>query len=433
MKTDRAITLRLYADPAWIPMVQGLAEQSGIVFGLDQGKALRLTMAVEEILAYLSELTPGAPLDLTLAPGASHVDTIFSFSASDADLWAMNITACGLSCAEENLQAMGLLLAARMSDGLEVRRDGAGVTLRLRMDRTYPAQETEPSALFAARGALAFQPALDPAQIKRACALAKGRYPAELLPLAFGTPGKIVDQILGGELYGALALDGGGNVCGFMTWEHRSATSVAFCGPYVFALEKDSIARGLTDLLISAVARTAVSAILSQLPTKDLPQDNFELLGTLPLTAPDGTQSPLPVWFRSMREDNGLAVWTHPDLEDFLRTAYDRLFLMRDIHPTTRQGEQIAGRSVFATTIRPEIVQALITPMLDGADTQDTLQKHVELLQSEGYRNILVHLDLAQGWQAAMIPALLANDFEPRLVLPHASQADMVVLQHAGS
>jgi hypothetical protein len=433
MKTDRSITLRLYADPAWIPMVQGMAEQSGIVFGLDQGKALRLTMAVEEILAYLSELTPGAPLDLTLAPGASHVDTIFSFSASDADLWAMNITACGLSCAEENLQAMGLLLAARMSDGLEVRRDGASVTLRLRMDRTYPAQEREPSALFAARGALSFQPALDPAQIKRACALAKSTYPADLLPLAFGTPGKIVDQILGGELYGALALDESGNVCGFMTWEQRSATSVAFCGPYVFALEADTIARGLTDHLISAVARTAVSAILSQLPTKDLPQENFELLGTLPLTAPDGTQSPLPVWFRSMREDNGLAVWTHPDLEDFLRAAYDRLFLMRDVHSTTRQGEQIAGRSVFATTIRPEIVQALITPMLDGVDTEVTIQKHVELLQSEGYRNILVHLDLAQGWQAAMIPALLANDFEPRLVLPHASQADMVVLQHAGS
>lgn len=431
MKPHRSITLRLNAEPAWIPMVQGMAEQSGLVFGLDQGKALRLTMAVEEILAYLSELTPGAPLELTLTPGAGHVDTVFSFTASDADLWAMNITACGATCAENNLQAMGLLLAARMSDGMEVRRESGNIILRLRMDRTYPAQETAPAVRFAARGALDFEPAQDPARIKRACALAKALYPDELVPVGFGTPGKIVDQLMAGELSGALALDHGGAVAGLIIWEHSSATSVSFSGPYVFVTDADPVARGLSDHMLSAVARSSVSAILSKLPTRDLPQENFELLGSLPLTAADGTARPGPVWFRGMGEDNGLSVWAHPALEDFLRKAYDRLFLMRDIHATTRQGEQVAGRSVFATAIRPEISQALLTPMLDGADAESTLKAHVELLQSEGYRDILIHIDLAQGWQAGLTPALLAVGFSPQLVLPHAGQADVVVLQHA--
>jgi hypothetical protein len=431
MKTDRSISLRLHAEPAWIPMVQGMAEQSGLVLGLDQAKALRLTMAVEEILAYLSELTPGAPLELTLAQGASHVDTVFSFTANDADLWAMNITACGATCAEDNLQAMGLLLAARMSDGMEVRRDGVSVVLRLRMDRSYPQQEIEAAERFPARGRLRFEPALDPARIKKACALARALYPDEFVPAGFGTPGKIVDQLLAGELFGALALDEGGAVAGMITWEHSSATSVSFCGPYIFVLGESPAPRGLTDHMLSAVARTQVSAILSRLPTEELPQDSFELLGSLPLTATDGTARPLPVWFRSMGEDNGLSVWTHPALEDFLRQTYDRLFLMRDVHSTTRQGEDVSGRSVFSTAIRPEASQALLTPMLDGADAESTLQSHVELLLSEGYRNILIHIDLAQGWQATLIPVLLTTGFTPRLVLPHAGQSDMVVLQYA--
>jgi hypothetical protein len=433
MTDQRTITLHLHADPAWIPMVQGMAEQCGTVFGLDHGKALRLTMAVEEILAYLAELTPQAPLELNVTPGASHVDTTFSFAARDADLWAMNITACGADCAVENIQAMGLLLAARMSDGLEVRRDGASVILRLRLDRSYPEMEVLQAERFTPRGEVLFQPALDPSRIKEACALATALYAESMVPQAFRTPGKVVDQILGGELFGAMALDQGGNVCGFMTWSPRSATSVSFCGPYVFTSERTAVARGLTEHLVAAVARTPVSAILSQLPTEDLPQEDFELLGTLPLLAADGTPSPMPIWYRDMREDNGLAVWTHPELEGFLRTAYEKLFLMRDIHAVSHQGEQVAGRSVFATSIQPEASRALLIPMLDGADTSGTLRGHVLLLTSEGYRNILVHLDLAHGWQAAMAPALLENGFQPRVLLPHAGQADVMVLQHAGS
>ena len=99
MTNQRTITLRLHADTAWIRMVQGVAEQCGTVFGLDHGKTLRLIMAVEEILVYLADLTPQAPLELNLTPGASHVDTTFSFAARDADLWAMNITACGVRSA----------------------------------------------------------------------------------------------------------------------------------------------------------------------------------------------------------------------------------------------------------------------------------------------------------------------------------------------
>ncbi len=432
MTNERSLTLRLHADPAWIPMIKGVAGQCGAVFGLDHDKTLRLTMAAEELLAYLAELAPKAPLEFSLVPGASHVDMRFSFAARAAAFWAMNITACGSACVEDTLQAMGLLLAARMSDGFEARRDGANVTLSLRVDRAYPGVERREAERLSPRGEVTFLPADEPSRIKEACALTAALYPRHLVPPAFRTPGKVVDLIRGGELCGVLALDQGGTVCGLMTWEPLSAASVSFCGPYVFTRERDDIARGLTEHLVAAVARTPVSVILSRLPTEDLPRTEAELLGTLPLVHADGTPAPLPVWYRDMREDNGLAAWTHPALEGFLRETYDRLFLVRDLHTTSRQGEQVAGRSVFATTIRPEASQAVIVPMLDGEDSSATVRRHVQLLQSEGYRNILAHLDLAFGWQAALAQDFLENGFEPRVLLPQAGQGDLVVL-HARS
>ena len=425
--------LRLHADAAWIPLVQGLAEQAGAVFGLDYAKTLRLTMAVEEILAYLADQAPDEPLDLTLTPLASQVALDFSFAAADADLWAMNITACGVSCAEHDMQAMGLLLAARMSDGFEIRRDGTRVTLRLRMHRAYPELDPAPVTPVAARGAVTVHPATDPARIKEACRLIHGLYPPGLAPTGVATPGMIVDRIRGGELGAALAEDEGGAVRGFLLWEQASAGSVAFRGPYVFAPDDTRTGRLLTDHLVGQLARTSVAGLVSDLATPDLPGEDFELLGELPLVAPDGQPAPLPLWYRSLREDNGLTVWAHPTLEPFLEEAYARLVLMRDIRRTQDLGEEREGRSVFATQLRPAVSQALLTPMLDGTDAGRNIQRHVDLLLAEGYRNILLSLDLSVGWQAALPPLLIAAGFAPVVVLPFAGRADVVMFQHVGA
>ena len=428
---SRAITLHLHADAAWIPLVQAMARHSGPVFGLDHDTTQRLTMAAEEILAYLSGPHPGTPLTLSLTPGADHVNVLFSFAAADVELWAMNITARDAVRNEDELQSLGLLLAARMSDGMEIRREGGNLTLRLRLDRVYPQVAAAWRHPFDPRGPVRCEPLGDPARIKEACLQAAALYPAAVVPQAFATPGRVVDRTGAGELSGVMALDQSDTVCGFMTWEPLSPTSVAFNGPYVFTRDTTSPARLLTDAMISSVARTSVSAVLSTLPTADLPLEVFESLGTLPLVNADGNPRPLPVWYRGMGEDNGLAVWSHPELDGFLRREYQRLFLMRDIHHAVRQGEKVAGRSVFATSLCPAASQALLTPMLDGADAEQIIGAHVRMLNAEGYRNILFHLDLSQSWQAALAPALLGNNFQPRIILPHAGRADLLVLHHA--
>ena len=71
--------------------------------------------------------------------------------------------------------------------------------------------------------------------------------------------------------------------------------------------------------------------------------------------------------------------------------------------------------------------------MLDGQDMGRNIFDHVRVLRAEGYRNLFIHLDLALGWHGALVPDVLAAGFAPRLVLPYASQADVVVFQHARS
>ncbi|WMW66919.1 hypothetical protein [Nitratidesulfovibrio liaohensis] len=425
-----SIHLRLYADMAWLPLAQGVAEQGAAVFGLDHGKTLRLTMAVEELLAYLAGQSAGDMLEITITRRACHILTEFAFAARDADLWAMNITACGVSCSEESMQAMGLLLAARMCDGFEVRRHGGQVVLSLRMNRSYPGLDGGAVEHVAARGALQVRAADDPARIKEACRLACGLYPPALVPPSFATPGMVVDQVRAGDLHAALAEDAGGAVRGFIVWMQRSEASVSFCGPYVFARDDAQTARALTDHLVAQVARTTANGIISDLATADLPPGEFEALGELPFTGDDDMPAPLPVWYRGLREDNGVTVWAHAGLKLFLEQAYERLFLMRDIRPTQPVGEHRDARSVFATSLRPQASVALITPMLDGADAGENIRLHAGMLRAEGYRNILLHLDLSAGWQADLPPLLEETGFAPVMVLPFASRADVVVYQH---
>ncbi|WP_147822022.1 ATP-binding protein [Salidesulfovibrio onnuriiensis] len=425
-----SVSLRLPADPSMIPVAQRAAETSAKAFGLEAGKALRLTMAVEEIVAYLASLANEERIGLDILPRSDHVTTRFSFRAADADLHALNLTSRGDLSSDEAMQTMGLLLASRMTDDFEIHREGRELRLSLRMNRAYPAVEPEVASRFDAKGAVTVTEESEPAQIKRACSLALALYQPHELPLAFRTPGKVVDTTLGGDMHTALALDESGAVCGMICWESRSEKSVSFDGPYVFATQREETARLLVDHLVNAVARTSTLGLFGLRNTEDLPEGDFEMLATLPMIGLDKATREIPIWFRHLREDNGMVVWAPESLTEFLEQAYDELVLMRDIQPTNAMGEHVSGRSVFAVKLNKESGQATLRPMLAGADSAENIRQHVQVLKQEGCENIIVHLDLGSGWQAALADALLENGFQPRLVLPYAGQSDVAVFAH---
>lgn len=423
------VSLRLPADARFIPLVQGVVEQAASVFGLERAKALRLTMAAEELVSHLAETAGGVEIDLTVVPGGWCVRADFSFVADPSELWAMNLAAREDIGAGKSMDRLGLLLAARMSDGFVVRIDGAKVHLELRQDRVYQAVTPRPVTHARAADPVVIADNPEPALIREACALAVDRYPAHLIPEPYFTPGKVADMAASGDLRLAVAVDGAGALAGLMSWRSPSERSVGFCGPYLF-LEGGATAEALETRLLGAVARTRAVSLFSDLATPDLNSMNYETMGRIFFSRPEREAVELDMWFRHLREDSGGAVWAHPVMRSFLEDAYDRLVLMRVIREADGSGESLPARSVLSARLRPELGTATLAPMVAGRDAAQVVADHVRALSRDGYRNIFFHLDLAYGWQAAMAGALAENGFAPRLVLPDAGKSDVAVFQH---
>ena len=134
--------------------------------------------------------------------------------------------------------------------------------------------------------------------------------------------------------------------------------------------------------------------------------------------------------YRQLEEDNGTAVYAHPELAPFLRKAYRQLCLPRQIHEVAYQGETLPERSAFATQLDPGKKHAQLRSLWVGADAARTLQEHVLVLKQEGFVDIVFLLELAESREAVLGAALLAAGFLPKVVLPWGGKADILVMAH---
>jgi len=451
---DNRLTLELPPDVAFLPAAVGAAENAAQVFGLDQGGALKLALAVEEFFAYLCRFAGREePLRMTLSQGGTFVRVAFRFRAGDVSLRALNFAAnvtldegSDGACAQSD--ELGLLVAARTTDRCSLESSGSGVYVLLaEVDRSYP--EGEPL-----RTRQALTPPISVPQteggpasglLQHAALLAAGRYPARACPNSFFRPARFADMVASGQYQALVAQDGAGRPAGLICWRSSGPRAVVFSGPYQFDDGPDKalgqeIARQLTDRFLSLVARTEVLCAFSERPTADVPQGWFERLGSLTLRGEEAhAPESQPALFRHLREDVGGAVWAHPDLVDFLTRQYDRLAFSRDILKTEpTPSARLAQHSLLATALDRRRGLALLRPLLDGQDFAANLSAHVaallgQTMEDGGAPDILLHMDLSEPWQGALYPALQANGFTPRLILPHAGASDILVCQYVAA
>jgi len=428
------LVLELPAETAFLPSAAAAAENAAQAFGLDQAGALRLALAVEEFFAYLCRHAGREePIRLTLSQGGTFTRADFRFRAGEVSLRALNFAA-SVDLDSGDDAELGLLVAARTTDRCGLERSGPDVFhLHAEVDRSYPEAEAQSAPQHLA-APLRLEPAPAPGALQHAALLAAGRYPARLRPHSFTRPERFADMIASHQYQALLALDAGGRPAGLICWRGSGRRAVVFSGPYVFdpALAEDA-ARLLTEGFLARVARTEALCAFSERPTADLPRGWFESLGALTLHGPDGAEPvEQPAYFRHLREDAGAAVWAHPDLSAFLRREYDRLAFSRDLlaaAPT--DPARLPAHSLLATTLDRQRGLAILRPLLDGRDFRANLAAHVEAIGEQGLKDILLHLDLSEPWQGALAPILTACGFAPRLLLPHAGDSDILVLQHA--
>lgn len=430
---DTTLSLETPPDIGYARVLTTAAETLARSHGLAPREQMRFQLAVEEFFTYLAGAVPDhGPIRTVLTGRAYQVCASIRFKAAGLCLGALN--ACcpaDPAASAEDGERLSLILAGRVADRFRIDSEGGdSFILHAEVDKAYPPVEP-PSRPAAVRPPYRAGVQDDPDLLMLAAALAASKYPAWNCPASFRTPGKFADMTLGGRFQSVMALDGASRPAGLLCWSKSGHKGLTFSGPFVFAPLHDGphVARLLVDAFLAAVAREKVDIVFCERATPDAPQGYFESLGSLTIHGPDGAAAQ-PVLYRHLREDAGETVWAAPELVDFLRDAYDRLAMCREIMTAPPPASSGRERSLFSVSLDKSKGLAVLRPLLDGEDVRANLAAHVKALPEKGVANILLYLDLSRSWEAALAgPALLAG-FTPRLVLPFAGRSDVLVLQH---
>ncbi len=426
------LSLQLPAQAIYLPVVIPFVEAAAGAFGLEKDGALRLGLATEEIFAYLSNrVCGGAPLEIRCVNGIFYTRVEFRFSVSDLNMGALNMTASASCAGDDDLAEMGLVIAARTIDRLNIIAERhQRVCLVIEKDKDYP---PAPEMVFpqpdVAGDLIVEEPGTE--DMKRfVMQTAKGNA-GSLCPTFFHHPGKVVDMVAGGEYRALVALTPKRDMAGGMLLFSRNERIVEIIGPYAFSPNKETeITEQLLAYGLASIARTKTIALLSLtgLPASIQPQ--FEALGTMSYYQASGDITRRPVFYRLLHEDPGCLVWTDALLKNYLTQEYGQLYLAREIREVKDYGESRFGASIFSAEVKREFSEVVLRPLWPGADMADNVKNHLQCLAEEALLNIFFELDLGVAWHASLIPALMANRFKPALILPFAGQADKVVFQY---
>lgn len=428
--SPKEVTLTLEADLAFLPLATAFAEKASPPLGLGDPETLALTLATEEIFAYLCKTAAaGNPVHMSCQGRGYYVQEDFVFQARDFTMRAFNLT-CSVVDDPACLDETGLLIASRMVDRLKMSQRDENLRLTLIKERSYPELPALP--LLPARPLERTSVrAPDEEELKVFLRMLKAHYSSSSVPKDFLFPGKVVDMVQSGEYAAALAFDEAGRIGGGLLWWLEGFRVVEFFGPYVFGQPQDSeVPQLLVDFLISSVARTPAIALFNRYPTPELPQDYFEPLGRLLFQLPDSGSVELHPCYRLLEEDSGLTLWTHEAITPFLEREFQRLFFARELRPARHEGEASSPYAVLSADLDRRQGRAILHPIWWGNDAPRVIEAHVDTLLKDGFPNIWFEMDLGRPWHCHFAPALLSAGFEPTLVLPYAGRADLVIFQH---
>lgn len=436
----RQARLTIVDDLAFLPTVQTFIESTALAFGLGQTEALALTLAGEEIFNYLcTHVKPGAEVEISGYEGGYYAALNFILPIRNLAMRSFNLTATINIDDENSLDEMGLLLASRMVDQLQINQNNNGrLQLLLRKEKSYPKTAITDRAPFTPPTDNFSTVTPDAEELKFFISESHHYTSPELLPLEFYYPGKIVDMVKAGDYRAAIVRDSAGRIGGGIIWYWSSTKMVECYGPFILADDTtpsispelhQTMAEALLEHCLNAIARSPAVGLLNRSPNPNLPQHHFETLGTVLEYHNTTPPTETPALFRQMQEDPGAIAWIDPDFEPFLRSEYQRLTLPRKIRLTSDSGETRAEFSVLATEFDRARQKVTLRPLWAGNDMVKNIADHLTLFTREGLANIFFIIDLGQSWQATFTPALRENGFSPRLLLPHGGKGDLLILQ----
>ncbi len=429
----RKLSLELTLHSTLLPVVTSLTEKASLAFGMEKRDALRLTLAVEEVFSYLAQKSRhNEMISLHCLDGRYYIEIKFIFPLKDLNLRAFNLTSTVSPEDEAQWEEMGLLLASRQVDRLQLFPvNNRNMCLSLSKDKSYPKaggerpvlQEDLQDFFISVPGA---------EDIKQFCRGIIANYESYFYPPFILLPGKLVDMVSSGEYHAALAYNKKKQVMGGIIWSEQQEKTVECFGPYAFTVNPEMTAK-LLEHCLEQVGRSRAPGLLNRcIRPGSLAEGYFEKLGATVFHQPEGRTREKTAFYRQLGEDLGDRVWVHPMLTEFLTEEYRRLYLPRDIRELKEMGEQNhahdLAHSVFSCEFAPK--EVTLRPLLGGADAALNLEQHLQLFAQEDIKNIFFELDLGEEWPGRLVPALLENKFYPCLILPYAGKGDILLFQH---
>lgn len=429
MSIGKAVEVKMPLQRDMLPVAVGCAEQTARAFGFGKEEQLCLSLAVEEVFAFLAAKGNGdESLRLACRHGGYYLETACIFPPRALPTKVFNMTARLALEDDDALADMGLLLAARKVDYFKiVREKDGGMGIYMALEKRYPQVLPEQVTEIPDSGFCLARPGSE--EIKQFARQVTGFYQTAA-PAFCRFPGKLVDMVSSGEYDTVLALDEKGHVGGGFLWRYNGKMAEGY-GPYVFSAQ-DGIAAVLVEGALEKLARTGVLCLIIRQPSGQVPAEYFEALGELNSLAPDGTVQVHTALYRQIEEDNGMMVFTHPDIEGFIRERYKSLALPRQLRSTVYEGEGRLPDSAFSTQVDRLQTTATLSMLVAGEDAQDNLSMHISALRSEGIKNVFFELNLGKAEEVQLVPAILGAGFKPRLILPWGGCGDLAVFSHSG-
>ncbi len=431
-RNHETVSLAARLDMTYFSLVMGFVEESAGAFGMEKADTLKLRLACEEVFSYLmSSDQKGKVLTVEAENGVYYVEARFLFDARRFDPRAFEFNIEDHADPETSLAGMGLIIASRFADNLYLLHEsGSKPGVAVVKEKSYP--EPGNVTIVPVKTVSRFHVASPDAEtLKLFVRQVTAFYPSRSYPPDFHFPGKVVDMVEGGTYRVLVASGVEAGTAGGIVWHIASARMVEVFGPYLFNQPPEyGMSAALMDHLLMAVAKSNATGMIAVYPTPELPGEYFESLGTMDYAGPDGQREQWSFYFRQLKEDPGLQVWAHADLTPFLTREYGRLFFAREVLTARDEGEARLPHSVFSLNFNHHRSLVRLRLLWDGADAATILLNHVKALVAEGFANILFHLDLGYPRHAYLTPTLQNLGFVPRLILPYAGKADIVVFQY---
>jgi hypothetical protein len=351
MDTDKmgTLTLGITAGTPYLPVVTSFVESAAIVFGMKKEEYLRLGLATEEIFLYLCNFVcPGKALEVQCFNGFYYTRVLFRFSAVELNLSGLNIASNIASDREPDLDAMGLLIASRSVDHLDiVVEKNNRICLTITKEKAYPASRKKLPLPQSAEKIFTETP--DGERLKCFAGLTSQSSDSAQRPAFFTYPGKFVDMVASGEYSAIVAMNTKKEIVVGILYCYRTEKNVQCFGPYCFYQEQEKmISEALLAACISNIARTRALGLLSLSGLPESIRNNFETLGSLRYYEEGKTPVDEFSFYRLLHEDPGFEVWSAGDLTDYLKREYERLALAREIRTIRDMGETRSGTSLFS-------------------------------------------------------------------------------------